>query len=238
MRSYNGFHGAASKIERTNVDSTAKEFIPGLVDLDHFGVEVDQDNADAGQIALITAILTGLIKNFKLQFPNGPASTERSRASTRASSNYGEALPVVSAARAPFELPAVAVSRRVRTLSAARTASQSVRWCVMGIPMIVPFGIGKFPIHHFAKERKMKVDAIQVRWLAPRQRRRQKPSGAVPCPDTIGTRRLTRSVGISGRRYAIGKRFARPSRPSRAGREPRDRAGLRAARALTKASFV
>ena len=75
VRSYNGFDGSASEIDRTNFDSTAKEFILGLVDPGHFGVEVDQDNSDAGQIALMTAMVTGLIKNFKLQLPNGNTAT-------------------------------------------------------------------------------------------------------------------------------------------------------------------
>ena len=75
VRSYNGFDGAASEIDRTNFDSTAKEFILGLVDPGHFGVEVDQDNSDAGQIALMTAQVTGLIKNFKLLLPNGNSAT-------------------------------------------------------------------------------------------------------------------------------------------------------------------
>jgi len=75
VRSYNGFDGSASEIDRTNFDSTAKEFILGLVDPGHFGVEVDQDNSDAGQIALMTAMATGLIRNFKLQLPNGNSAT-------------------------------------------------------------------------------------------------------------------------------------------------------------------
>ncbi len=75
VRSYNGFDGAASEIERTNFDSTAKEFILGLFDPGQFTIEVDQDNSDAGQIALMTAQVTGLLKNFKLLLPNGNSAT-------------------------------------------------------------------------------------------------------------------------------------------------------------------
>ncbi len=75
VRSYNGFDGAASEIERTNFDSTAKEFILGLFDPGQFMIEVDQDNSDAGQIALMTAQVTGLLKNFKLLLPNGNSAT-------------------------------------------------------------------------------------------------------------------------------------------------------------------
>ena len=67
--------GSASEIERTNFDSTAKEFIMGLVDPGQLMLEVDQDNSDAGQIALMTAQVTGLLKNFKLLLPNGNTAT-------------------------------------------------------------------------------------------------------------------------------------------------------------------
>jgi hypothetical protein len=75
VRSYNGFDGSASEIDRTNFDSTAKEFILGLFDPGQFALEVDQDNTDAGQIALMTAVVTGLIKNFKMTLPNGNTAT-------------------------------------------------------------------------------------------------------------------------------------------------------------------
>ena len=75
VRSYNGFDGSASEIERTNFDSTAKEFILGLVDPGQFMIEVDQDNSDPGQIAVMTALVTGLLKNFKLLLPNGNTAT-------------------------------------------------------------------------------------------------------------------------------------------------------------------
>jgi hypothetical protein len=47
----------------------------GLVDPGQFMLEVDQDNSDAGQIALMTAQVTGLLKNFKLLLPNGNTAT-------------------------------------------------------------------------------------------------------------------------------------------------------------------
>ncbi len=75
VKSYNGFDGAASEIERTNFDSTAKEFILGLVDPGSFAMEVDQDNSDPGQLALMTAQVTGLAKSFKLLLPNGNSAT-------------------------------------------------------------------------------------------------------------------------------------------------------------------
>ena len=60
VKSYSGFDGSASEIERTNFDSTAKEFILGLFDPGAFSIEVDQDNSDAGQLALMTALVTGV----------------------------------------------------------------------------------------------------------------------------------------------------------------------------------
>ena len=75
VKSYSGFDGSASEIERTNFDSTAKEFILGLFDPGAFAIEVDQDNSDAGQLALMTALVTGVAKSFKLILPNGNTAT-------------------------------------------------------------------------------------------------------------------------------------------------------------------
>ena len=75
VKSYSGFDGSASEIERTNFDSTAKEFILGLFDPGAFAIEVDQDNSDAGQLALMTALVTGVAKSFKLLLPNGNTAT-------------------------------------------------------------------------------------------------------------------------------------------------------------------
>ena len=36
-----------------------------------FAIEVDQDNSDAGQLALMTALVTSVAKSFKLILPNG-----------------------------------------------------------------------------------------------------------------------------------------------------------------------
>ena len=75
VKSYSGLDGSASEIERINFDSTAKEFILGLVDPGAFSIEVDQDNSDAGQLALMTALVTGVAKIFKLLLPNGNTAT-------------------------------------------------------------------------------------------------------------------------------------------------------------------
>jgi len=75
VKSYSGFDGAASGIDRTNFDSTAKDFILGLFDPGQFTIEVDQDNSVGGQVALMTAQVTGLLKNFKLLLPNSNTAT-------------------------------------------------------------------------------------------------------------------------------------------------------------------
>ena len=38
-------------------------------------IEGDQDNSDAGQLALMTALVTGVAKSFKLILPNGNTAT-------------------------------------------------------------------------------------------------------------------------------------------------------------------
>ncbi len=48
-----------------------KKFILGLFDPGQFTIEVDQENSAGGQVALMTAQVTGLLKNFKLLLPNG-----------------------------------------------------------------------------------------------------------------------------------------------------------------------
>lgn len=70
IKTFSGFDGQASEIDVTNLSSTAKEFRLGLVDPGQFSMELDQDNTDAGQIALRAAQVAGGIKNFKLTLPN------------------------------------------------------------------------------------------------------------------------------------------------------------------------
>jgi hypothetical protein len=75
LRTFNGLDGAAVEIDRTNLASTAKEFILGLVDPGHGTFECDHDLSDAGQIALAAHQVSGVIANFKYALPNGDAYT-------------------------------------------------------------------------------------------------------------------------------------------------------------------
>ena len=65
----------STEIDRTNFDSMAKKFILGLFDPGQLTIEVDQDNSDGGQVAMMTAQITSLLKNFKLLLPNSNTAT-------------------------------------------------------------------------------------------------------------------------------------------------------------------
>jgi len=59
IKSYSGFDGEASEIDVTDLDSTAKEFILGLIDHGSFGLEWFPDFSDTGQDDLRAAALSG-----------------------------------------------------------------------------------------------------------------------------------------------------------------------------------
>jgi hypothetical protein len=51
VKDFSGFDGAASELDRTNLDSTAKEFILGLTDPGQLTFNIDYDGSNAGHIA-------------------------------------------------------------------------------------------------------------------------------------------------------------------------------------------
>lgn len=69
VASYTGFDGSASELDKTNLSSTAKEFMLGLVDPGQFSLELHTDMNDAGQAALRAKQQSGVISNFKLVLP-------------------------------------------------------------------------------------------------------------------------------------------------------------------------
>lgn len=69
-RTLNGLDGAAAEIDRTNLASTAKEFILGLMDPGHMSFECDYDLTDPGQIALFSHQQSGALAQFKMVLPN------------------------------------------------------------------------------------------------------------------------------------------------------------------------
>jgi hypothetical protein len=69
VHDFSGFDGSASELDRTNLSSTAKEFILGLVDPGQFTINMDMDMNDPGQAALRAKQQSGVISNFKLVLP-------------------------------------------------------------------------------------------------------------------------------------------------------------------------
>jgi hypothetical protein len=75
MKTVSGFDGKPSEIDVTNLSSTAKEFVTGLIDFGNLQIEVDQDNADQGQLKVNVAFQGSLVKNYKLTLPNTNSAT-------------------------------------------------------------------------------------------------------------------------------------------------------------------
>lgn len=73
--SFNGLDGSASKIDKTDFDSTAKEFMLGLVDNGNLSFNVNDDGDDAGQQAVEAARVAGARKAFKIVLPAGGTPT-------------------------------------------------------------------------------------------------------------------------------------------------------------------
>lgn len=71
VKDYNGFDGTASEIDKTNMQSGAMEYAAGLQDFGTFGINLDVDDTDAGQIALRAAKTAASTKAFRLRLPNG-----------------------------------------------------------------------------------------------------------------------------------------------------------------------
>jgi hypothetical protein len=74
-KTWSGFDGQASVIDVTNLSSTAKEFVLGIVDPGTIQLELDQDNSDSGQTVLLTAYSGSLRKQFKITLPNANTAT-------------------------------------------------------------------------------------------------------------------------------------------------------------------
>jgi hypothetical protein len=75
VRTFTGFDGEASEIDVTNLSSLAKEYRLGLVDPGKFSIEVDQDDNDAGQLAVRASQIAGTLKGYKLTLPNGKVAS-------------------------------------------------------------------------------------------------------------------------------------------------------------------
>lgn len=75
VKSYSGFDGAASEIDVTNLQSTAKEKRLGLQDFGKFGMEINPDYNDPGQNALRTSKAAGTQKSYKVTYPNAKVAS-------------------------------------------------------------------------------------------------------------------------------------------------------------------
>jgi hypothetical protein len=75
LKDFNGFDGAASDIDITHLESAAKEFRAGLVDNGQVSCNVQQDLADAGQIAVMAAQVASATKNFKVTLSSGKVAS-------------------------------------------------------------------------------------------------------------------------------------------------------------------
>ena len=73
--SFSGLDGSSSDLDITDLDSTASEFVSGLVDEGNFGYEAKTINTDAGQLAVRSAKASGAVKSFKLVFPDAVVAT-------------------------------------------------------------------------------------------------------------------------------------------------------------------
>ena len=89
LKTFSGFDGQAGEIDVTNLSSVAKEFRLGLTDPGHFQIEMDQDMADAGQLAMRAAQASGVIKSFKLVLPSGATPTATFTAFVKSFSTSG-----------------------------------------------------------------------------------------------------------------------------------------------------
>jgi hypothetical protein len=74
IKTYSGFDGMASELDKTNLQSVAKEFMLGLVDFGQFSFEFDVDLNDAGQAALRARQQSSAIADFQLVLPGAVAN--------------------------------------------------------------------------------------------------------------------------------------------------------------------
>lgn len=73
VKTYSGFDGTATVIDTTDLDSTAKEKRPGLMDNGQFSMDVNRNITDPGQAALLANQANQVVIGFKLQYPDGSA---------------------------------------------------------------------------------------------------------------------------------------------------------------------
>lgn len=73
--SFNGFDGSASEIDKTHLQSAAKEFMMGLQDYGNFTIDVNYLPDDAGQSAMRTAKGNREIQDFQVTLSDSSVFT-------------------------------------------------------------------------------------------------------------------------------------------------------------------
>ncbi len=77
ITSFSGFDGAASEIDVTHLQSTAKEFLMGLQDFGSFQMDVNHLPTDAGQDAMRAAKASRDIQDFRITLSDASQITFR-----------------------------------------------------------------------------------------------------------------------------------------------------------------
>lgn len=75
VQSFSGLDGAASDIDTTDLDSTAMEYINGLVDEGKFSFDIKILHTDPGQVAVRAARTSGALTGMKLTLPDTSIAT-------------------------------------------------------------------------------------------------------------------------------------------------------------------
>ena len=70
VKTFNGFDGQNSEIDKSHLRSGAKEFAPGLEDFGNISMTVDNDDDDPGQAACRQSKSKRQIKAFQIVLPN------------------------------------------------------------------------------------------------------------------------------------------------------------------------
>lgn len=75
LKTFTGFDGAASDIDTTDLDSDAKESMPGLQDFGAFNFDVNRNLTDPGQLACEAARAAQETVPWRLTLPDGRIAT-------------------------------------------------------------------------------------------------------------------------------------------------------------------
>jgi hypothetical protein len=70
FKTMSGLDGSPTDLDVTNLSSSGHESRPGVADYGQVTIELDQDNTDAGQAAIVAAFASGNVKQFKLLMPD------------------------------------------------------------------------------------------------------------------------------------------------------------------------